>query len=135
LFAVPGAFTPICSSKHLPDYEKRYDEIISLGIDEVYCLSVNDGYVMNAWGKSLKIVKVKMLPDGSGNFTKKMGLLVKKDNVGFGFRSWRYSLYAENKIIKKLFIEPGFSDNCPDDPVEVSNVDTMIKYLKLIKKE
>lgn len=130
VFALPGAFTPTCSSTHLPGYEQYYDQLAELGVDEVYCLSVNDSFVMNSWGKELGIDKVKLLPDGSGDFTRAMGMMVKKDNLGFGERSWRYSMYVEDKEIKKVFIEPGFEDNCPDDPFEVSDAETMIAYLK-----
>lgn len=130
VFALPGAFTPTCDSTHLPGYEKSYNDIKALGVDEVYCLSVNDAYVMGRWGKSLDVSKVKLIPDGSGEFTKKIGMMVKKDNLGFGERSWRYSFYAEDGIIKKAFVEPGFQDDCPDDPFEVSDAKTMIDYLK-----
>ncbi len=130
LFALPGAFTPTCSSTHLPGYEAAYDEFKKLGVDEVYCLSVNDAFVMFQWAKHQKVAKVKMIPDGSGEFTRQMGMLVKKDNLGFGMRSWRYSMYVENGEIKKSFIEPGFTDDCPTDPFEVSDAETMIKYLE-----
>lgn len=130
LFALPGAFTPTCSSTHLPGYEKHYDEFKSLGVDEVICLSVNDAFVMFEWGKNQKIEKVKLLPDGSAKFTAGMEMLVKKDNLGFGSRSWRYSMFVVDGEIKKMFIEPGFSDNCPDDPFEVSDAETMLNYLK-----
>ena len=130
IFALPGAFTPTCSSTHLPGFEEKYDELLALGVDEVYCLSVNDAFVMNAWGKDLGIKKVKLLPDGSCLFTKELGMLVKKDDLGFGERSWRYSMYVEDGVIKKAFIEEGFRDNCPTDPFEVSDVDTMLAYLK-----
>lgn len=134
LFALPGAFTPTCSSVHLPGYEASYDEFKKLGVDEVICLSVNDAYVMFQWSKHQNATKVKMLPDGSTLFTKRMGMLVKKDDLGFGERSWRYSMYVEDGNIKKMFIEPGFSDDCPDDPFEVSDAQTMLKYLKELKK-
>ena len=130
VFSLPGAFTPTCSSTHLPGYEAKYDEIKSLGVDEVYCISVNDAFVMFQWAKNLGISKVKLIPDGSALFTKGMGMLVKKDNLGFGDRSWRYSMFVMDGEVKKVFLEPGFSDNCPDDPFEVSDADTMIKYLK-----
>ncbi|WP_375649329.1 peroxiredoxin, partial [Bartonella sp. MU70NMGDW] len=91
LFSLPGAFTPTCSTFQLPDFEKLYDEFKQAGIDEIYCLSVNDAFVMNAWGKTQNIKNVKLIPDGSGEFTRKMGMLVAKDNVGFGMRSWRYA--------------------------------------------
>ncbi|MCW9054678.1 MAG: peroxiredoxin [Candidatus Pacebacteria bacterium] len=130
LFALPGAFTPTCSSTHLPGYEASYDELKGLGVDEVYCLSVNDAFVMNAWAKDQGVSKVKLIPDGSGEFTRAIGMMVKKENLGFGDRSWRYSLHAEDGIIKKMFIEPGFEDNCSSDPFEVSDAQTMIRHLK-----
>ena len=99
LFALPGAFTPICSSTHLPGYEALYENFKELGVDEVYCLSVNDAFVMFQWGKHQTVEKIKLLPDGSGDFTRAMGMMVKKDNLGFGERSWRYSMYAEDCVI------------------------------------
>lgn len=130
LFGLPGAFTPTCSSTHAPGYEKDYDEFKKLGVDEVICLSVNDAFVMFNWKKNLGIEKVFMLPDGNADFTKGMGMLVKKTNLGFGERSWRYSMFVEDGIIKKMFVEAGFSDNYPNDPFEVSDADTMLEYLK-----
>lgn len=130
VFSLPGAFTPTCSSNHLPRYEELYDEFKALGIDEIYCLSVNDAFVMFNWAKQLGITKVKMLPDGNGEFTRKMGMLVDKSNLGFGYRSWRYSMLVNDGKIEKIFIEPGYSDNCPTDPFEVSDADTMLAYLK-----
>jgi thioredoxin-dependent peroxiredoxin len=129
LFGLPGAFTPTCSSTHLPGYERNYDEFKHLGIDEVMCVSVNDAFTMFQWAKNLEVKKVFMLPDGNGEFTRGMGLLVKKENLGFGERSWRYSAYIEDGVIKKMFIEPGISDNCPDDPFQVSDAETMLAYL------
>ena len=133
LFALPGAFTPTCSSTHLPGYEEKYDELKALGVDEVYCLSVNDAFVMYQWGRNQDINKVKLLPDGSADFTKGMGMLVKKNNLGFGERSWRYSMFVDDGKVEKIFVEPGFSDDCPDDPLDISDVDTMLKYLKSAK--
>ena len=130
LFALPGAFTPTCSSTHLPGYEAKYDEFKSLGVDEVYCLSVNDAFTMFQWGRHLGIEKVKLLPDGSAAFTRLMGMLVRKDNLGFGDRSWRYSMLVEDGQITALFAEPGMSDDCPTDPFEVSDADTMLNHLK-----
>lgn len=134
LFALPGAFTPTCSSTHLPGYEAAYDAFKKLGVDEVICLSVNDAFVMFQWGKHQNVTNVRLLPDGSGNFTRGMGMVVKKDDLGYGERSWRYSMYVEDSNIKKMFIEPGFSDDCPDDPFEVSDAQTMLEYLKSVKK-
>jgi len=130
VFSLPGAFTPTCSSTHLPGYEEKYDELKTLGVDEVYCISVNDAFVMFQWGKQQGVKKVKLLPDGSADFTREMDMLVKKDNLGFGERSWRYSMYVADGNIGKVFVEPGFSDDCPDDPFEISDVNTMIDYLK-----
>ena len=130
LFSLPGAFTPTCSGTHLPGYETKYNGFKNLDIDEVICLSVNDAFVMFQWGKAQRVKNVRLLPDGSGFFTEKMKMLVKKDNLGFGKRSWRYSMYVEDGVIKKMFIEPGFSDDCPDDPFEVSDAGTMLNYLR-----
>lgn len=130
IFSLPGAFTPTCSASHLPGYEAAYDEFKGLGIDDVYCVSVNDAFVMNQWGKAQNASKVKLIPDGSGLFTKGLGMLVRKDNLGFGERSWRYSALIEDGVITKAFIEPGFSHDCPDDPYEVSDAQTMLGYLK-----
>lgn len=133
IFALPGAFTPTCSSTHAPGYEEKYDEIKAEGIDEVICLSVNDAFVMFQWKKHLGMNNVFMLPDGNGDFTRAMGMLVKKENLGFGNRSWRYSMLVEDGIIKKMFVEPGFMDNCPLDPFETSDAFTMLNYLKTSK--
>lgn len=130
IFSLPGAFTPTCSSTHLPGYETKYEELKSLGIDEVYCVSVNDAFTMFQWAKNLGVNNVKMLPDGNAEFTELMGMLVKKENLGFGKRSWRYSAHVVNGEIKKIFSEAGKMDNCPDDPFKCSDVDTMISYLK-----
>ena len=130
VFALPGAFTPTCSSTHLPGYDAKYREIIDLDVDEVYCLSVNDAFTMFQWGKHLGIEHVRMLPDGNGDFTRLMGMLVKKENLGFGYRSWRYSMLVEDGTIMQLCAEPGIADNHPEDPFEVSDVDTMLAYLK-----
>ena len=130
VFSLPGAFTPTCSSTHLPGYEEKYDDFKSAGVDEVYCLSVNDAFTMFQWGKHLGVEKVKLIPDGNGDFTRLMGMLVKKDNLGFGDRSWRYSMYVEDGVIQKMFVEPGLEDNHGADPFEVSDAGTMLEYLK-----
>ncbi|MBA5724339.1 peroxiredoxin [Candidatus Liberibacter sp.] len=130
LFALPGAFTPTCSNYQLPGFEKIYDELRSEGIDEVYCLSVNDAFVMNAWGKSLDIKNVKLLPDGSGEFSRKMGMLVYKDNVGFGFRSWRYAAVVNDHVVESWFQEEGFADNYPVDPYSISSPENVLKTLQ-----
>lgn len=130
VFGLPGAFTPTCTSTHAPGFEEKYDELKSIGVDEVYCLSVNDAFVMKAWADKLGIKKVKMLPDGNGDFTRGMGMLVKKENLGFGDRSWRYSMLVKDGVIKKLFIEPGMVDNCEDDPFTVSDAQTMVEAVR-----
>ena len=130
VFSLPGAFTPTCSSTHLPRYEALYDEIKAQGIDEIICISVNDAFVMFQWGKAQGAEKVFLLPDGNGEFTRKMGMLVDKSNLGFGMRSWRYSMVVNDMEIEQIFIEPDFGDNCPTDPFEVSDADTMLTYLK-----
>lgn len=130
VFSLPGAFTPTCSTSHLPRYEELYDQFKAQGVDSVVCLSVNDAFVMYQWGKSQNAKNVFLLPDGNGDFTRLMGMLVKKENVGFGFRSWRYSMFVDDGQIQKMFVEPGFSDNFGADPFEVSDADTMLAYLK-----
>ncbi|UNH61228.1 peroxiredoxin [Synechococcus phage S-SZBM1] len=130
VFALPGAFTPTCSSFQLPGYEEKYDDFISLGIDDIYCLSVNDSFVMNAWFKQQDIKNVKPLPDGSGDFTFAMGMSVAKVNLGFGYRSWRYAMIVNDGEIEHLFEEPGKVGNCPVDPYEVSDPDTVLAYLR-----
>ena len=130
LFSLPGAFTPTCSTSHLPRYEELNEEFKAQGIDQIVCLSVNDAFVMFQWGKSQGAEHVFLLPDGNAEFTRKMGMLVDKTNLGFGQRSWRYSMHVEDGEIKKLFSEPGYQDNCPNDPFEVSDADTMLSYLK-----
>jgi thioredoxin-dependent peroxiredoxin len=130
VFGLPGAFTPTCSSTHAPGYEALYDEFKAAGVDEVYCLSVNDAFVMKQWADKLGISKVKMLPDGNAEFTRGMGMLVKKENLGFGERSWRYSMLVKDGVIEKLFAEEGYSDNCETDPFEVSDAQTMLNAVK-----
>jgi len=130
LFSLPGAFTPTCSTFQLPDFNKLYDDFKEFGIDEIYCISVNDSFVMNAWAKHHDIGKVKVIPDGSGEFTRKMGMLVKKDNLGFGLRSWRYAVIIENNEIIQSFVEAGFKDDAEDDPYVVSSPQNILKYLK-----
>lgn len=130
VFALPGAFTPTCSSTHAPGFETKYDELIAAGVDEIYCLSVNDAFVMKQWADNLGVKKVKMLPDGNADFTKGMGMLVDKSNLGFGDRSWRYSMVVKDGVIEKMYVEPGISHVCVDDPFEVSDADTILAYLK-----
>ncbi len=116
LFSLPGAFTPTCSTYQLPDFEKLYDDFQAERVDAIYCLSVNDAFVMNAWGKQQGLKNVQLIPDGSGEFTRKMGMLVCKDNLGFGMRSWRYAAIVNDGVVEAWFEEPGYSDNCETDP-------------------
>lgn len=124
-FALPGAFTPTCSSTHLPRYNQLASAFKKRGVDSIVCLSVNDTFVMNSWIKDQEAENILVLPDGNGEFSEKMGMLVDKSNLGFGKRSWRYSMYVENGEIKKMFIEP----EKDGDPFEVSDADTMLKFL------
>ena len=130
LFSLPGAFTPTCSTYQLPNFEKLFYDFKSLGIDKIYCLSVNDAFVMNAWAKNQNLKNVEVVPDGSGDFTRNMGMLVKKENLGFGYSSWRYAALIDNKIIKKLWIEDGFGDNTLDDSYGKSSPENILKDLK-----
>ncbi|MEB3251178.1 MAG: peroxiredoxin [Cyanobacteriota bacterium] len=130
VFSLPGAFTPTCSSNHLPRYEELYEEFKAQGVDQIICISVNDAFVMFQWGQKIGAKNVFLLPDGNGEFTRKMGMLVDKSNLGFGLRSWRYSMLVNDGKIEKIFVEPDFADNCPTDPFEVSDADTMLAYLK-----
>ena len=130
LFSLPGAFTPTCSAYQIPGFEEKYDDFIGSGIDDIYCISVNDGFVMNAWAKGQGIEKVKLIPDGNAYFTRSMGMLVTKSNLGFGDRSWRYAAVVNDGIIEKLFVEAGKRDNADTDPYEVTNPETILSYLK-----
>jgi len=131
LFSLPGAFTPTCTTEQCPAFERAYDELRSLGADEVYCLSVNDAFVMYQWSKHLGLKKVKLLPDGSGDFTRRMGMLVKKDHLGFGQRSWRYAAVVDDGTISAWFEEPGINDvGSDDDPYEESTPERVINWLK-----
>ncbi|MGH1467865.1 MAG: glutathione peroxidase [Bdellovibrionales bacterium] len=127
LFALPGAYTPTCSSTHLPRYNEFFDAFKAAGVDEVICLSVNDTFVMNAWQEEQLADNLTMLPDGNGEFSEKLGFLVDKSAIGFGKRSWRYSMYVEDGTIKKMFIE----NEEPGDPFSNSNAETMLEYLNV----
>jgi peroxiredoxin len=130
IFSLPGAFTPTCSGEQLPTYDEMYSQFKDKGIDDVYCVSVNDAFVMNAWARDLGIKNVKMIPDGDGTFTRSMGMLVNKPKQGFGMRSWRYAAIVNNGTIENMFIEPGqndFSDD--DDPYTVSSPEHVLSKL------
>jgi peroxiredoxin len=117
IFSLPGAFTPTCSNLQTPGYEQAYDAFRAAGVDEVYCLSVNDAFVMFQWGKNMGLKNTKLLPDGSGDFTRRMGMLIDKSHLGFGLRSWRYAMIVDNNVITDWFEEPGINDDGSDsDP-------------------
>ena len=125
VFALPGAFTPTCSSTHVPRYNQLAPLLRQHGVDEVVCISVNDPFVMNEWRREQKADNVRFLPDGNGDFSRGMGMLVAKNDLGFGDRSWRYSMLVKDGVIEKMFIEP----DAPGDPFEVSDADTMLAYV------
>jgi len=125
VFSLPGAFTPTCSSSHVPRYNQLVPAFRSHGVDEVVCISVNDAFVMNEWQKTQNADSITFLPDGNGEFSAGMGMLVDKNDLGFGKRSWRYSMLVKNGVVAKMFIEP----DLPGDPFEVSDADTMLRYL------
>ena len=125
LFSLPGAFTPTCSSSHVPRYNQLVPQFQAQGVDDVICVSVNDAFVMNEWKRAQKADRVTFLPDGNGEFSDEMGLLVGKEDLGFGKRSWRYSMLVRDGLIEKMFIEP----EEPGDPYHVSDADTMLRYL------
>jgi len=125
VFSLPGAFTPTCSSSHVPRYNELAPVFREHGVDTIACVSVNDTFVMNAWQKEQKADEVMFLPDGNGEFTEAMGMLVDKNDLGFGKRSWRYSMLVRDGVVEKMFIEP----DQPGDPFEVSDADTMLEYL------
>ena len=135
IFSLPGAFTPTCSAYQLPGFEDRFEEFVQSGIDNIYCLSVNDGFVMNAWAKDQGIEKVTLVPDGNAYFTREMGYLVRKSNLGFGERSWRYAAVVNDGIIEKIFVEEGFRDNADSDPYEASTPEAVLEYVKSTVKE
>ncbi len=125
VFSLPGAFTPTCSSTHLPRYNELAPVFKANGVDEVVCISVNDAFVMNEWAKDQESGNVTLLPDGNGEFTDGMGMLVDKADLGFGKRSWRYSMLVKDGVVLKMFVEP----QKPGDPFEVSDADTMLAYI------
>ena len=125
VFSLPGAFTPTCSSSHVPRYNELAPAFKARGIDSIVCLSVNDGFVMEAWGRAQHADNVTFMPDGNAEFTQGMGMLVDKRNLGFGQRSWRYSMLVDDGVVKKMFIEP----EVEGDPFDVSDADTMLKFL------
>lgn len=125
VFSLPGAFTPTCSSSHVPRFDQLAARFRALGVDEIVCVSVNDAFVMNEWKISQRVRNIRFLPDGNGAFTDGMGMLVGKEDLGFGKRSWRYSMLVRDGIVERMFIEP----QQPGDPYGVSDADTMLDYL------
>jgi len=130
LFALPGAFTPTCSTYQLPGFEKGFADFAAYGIDAIYCLSVNDAFVMNQWAKAQELENVKVIPDGSGEFTRRVGMLVRKDNLGFGLRSWRYAAIVKDGVVEAWFEEPGLADNHGEDPYGVSSPENVLGWLE-----
>lgn len=131
VFSLPGAFTPTCSSSHLPRYNELARSFKENGVDDIICMSVNDTFVMNAWKQDQAAENITIIPDGNGDFTRGMDMLVDKSDLGFGERSWRYSMLVKNGVIEKMFIE----ENVPGDPFEVSDADTMLDYINPAAKK
>lgn len=125
VFSLPGAFTPTCSSTHVPRYNQLAGVFKQQGVDEIVCVSVNDAFVMNEWKADQEADNIRFIPDGNGEFSRGMGMLVSKNDLGFGDRSWRYSMLVKDGVIEKMFIEP----DVPGDPFEVSDADTMLKHI------
>ncbi|KOP28281.1 glutathione peroxidase [Hapalosiphon sp. MRB220] len=125
VFSLPGAFTPTCSSAHVPGYNQLAKTFKDNGVDEIVCMSVNDTFVMNEWAKDQEAENINFIPDGNGDFTEGMGMLVDKSDLGFGKRSWRYSMLVKDGVVEKMFIEP----EEPGDPFKVSDAETMLRYI------
>lgn len=125
VFSLPGAFTPTCSSTHLPGYNELGRVFKENGVDDIICIAVNDTFVMNEWAKYQEVENITLIPDGNGEFTEGMGMLVDKTDLGFGKRSWRYSMLVKDGVIEKMFIEP----EEPGDPFKVSDAETMLNYI------
>ncbi|MGN6358478.1 MAG: peroxiredoxin [Novosphingobium sp.] len=135
VFSLPGAFTPTCSNEQCPNFERLADEFKALGIDGVYCVAVNDAFVMYQWGKNLGLSKIRLLPDGSGNFTRRMGMLINKDHLGFGQRSWRYAMVVEDNTITHWFEEPGINDvGADNDPYGETAPEHILQVLQAEKQ-
>ena len=130
IFGLPGAFTPTCSGQQLPGYEALYNDFRQAGIDDIYCITVNDTFVCNEWAMNQGLVNVKIIPDGSAQLTIKLGMDVRKDNIGFGVRSWRYAAIVDNREIVQTFVEDGFGDDIEGDPYEYSKPDYVLDNVK-----
>ena len=130
VFSLPGAFTPTCSTMQLPGFETMYEEFKQKhGIDEIYCISVNDAFTMNAWAKAQDIKNVKVIPDGNNDFTSKMRMSVDKSNLGFGDHSWRYAMIVNNGVVEAWFEEPGYANNCETDPYGETSPENIMNWL------
>ena len=136
IFALPGAFTPVCTSKQLPEFEEKFSELTAAGVQDVYCISVNDPYVMAAWETFVEMsdeiseTKVKLLSDGNGEITEALGMMVDKSNQGMGKRSWRYAAVVNNGVVEQVFVEPGMMDNTDEDPYIASTPSAVLLWLK-----
>jgi peroxiredoxin len=131
VFSLPGAFTPTCSNEQCPAFERLYDDLRAAGIDDVYCVAVNDAFVMYQWGKGLGLSRIKLLPDGSGAFTRRMGMLINKDHLGFGMRSWRYAMVVDDNTITHWFEEPGINDaGADEDPYGETAPEHILEVLR-----
>jgi peroxiredoxin len=131
VFSLPGAFTPTCSNEQCPAFERLYEDFRKAGVDEVYCIAVNDAFVMHQWGKNLGLKQVKLLPDGAGHFTRRMGMLINKDHLGFGQRSWRYAMVVDDNKVVSWFEEPGINDTGEDnDPYGESAPERVLEALQ-----
>ena len=130
VFSLPGAYTPTCSNEQLPGFERLFDQFKAAGVDAIYCVSVNDAFVMYNWGRAQNVTNVKLLPDGSGNFTRRMGMLIDKDHLGFGMRSWRYAMVVEDNVVTHWFEEPGINDVGSDsDPYGETSPENVLAAL------
>ena len=133
VFSLPGAFTPTCSTYQLPDFERLFPDYQAAGIDAIYCISVNDAFVMNQWGKSQNVDNIGLIPDGNGHFTQAMGMLVEKENLGFGKRSWRYAAIVDDGTVTHWFEEPGREENCETDPYGQSSPQNVLESITGVK--
>ena len=130
VFSLPGAYTPTCSNEQLPGFKRLFDHFKAAGVDAIYCVSVNDAFVMYNWGRAQNVTNVKLLPDGSGNFTRRMGMLIDKDHLGFGMRSWRYAMVVEDNVVTQWFEEPGINDVGSDsDPYGETSPENVLAEL------
>jgi peroxiredoxin len=134
VFSLPGAFTPTCSNEQCPAFDRLYEEIKGAGVDEVICITVNDAFVVHQWARHLGVKNVRFLPDGSGKFTRRMGMLINKEHLGFGYRSWRYVMVVDDGVVEAWFEEPGINDaGEDDDPYTVTNPQVVLDYLRTHK--